>query len=39
MNTPIGDRLFQNTPRRVAKFRENYPRDVEKLMDEKDINN
>jgi len=23
MNTPIGDKLFQDIPRRVAKFREN----------------
>jgi len=30
MNTNIGDKIFQNTPRRVAKFRENRPRDVEK---------
>jgi len=26
---PIGDRVFQDTPRRVAKFRESRPRDVE----------
>jgi len=30
LNTPIGDRLFQDIPRRVAKFRENQPRDVNK---------
>ena len=35
MNTPIGDKLFQNTSRRVAKFRENRPRDVEKSVDGK----
>ena len=35
MNTPIGDKLFQNIPRRVAKFRENRPRDVEKSVDGK----
>ena len=29
MNTPIGDKLFQDIPRRVAKFRENQPKDVE----------
>jgi len=32
MNTHIGDKIFQNTPRRVAKFRENRPRDVEKSV-------
>jgi len=32
MNTHIGDRIFQYTPRRVAKFRENWPRDVEKSV-------
>jgi len=26
MNTSIGDRLLQDIPRRVAKFRENGPR-------------
>jgi len=31
MNTSIGDKLFQEVPRRVAKFRENRPRD-EKLF-------
>ena len=30
MNTHIGDKIFQDTLRRVAKFRENRPRDVEK---------
>jgi len=32
MNTPIGDKLFQGIPRRVAKFREYRPRDVEKSV-------
>jgi len=32
MNTHIGDKIFQNTPRRVAKFRKNRPRDVEKSV-------
>jgi len=37
MNTHIGDKIFQNTPRRVAKFHENQPRDIEKSVDgEKD---
>jgi len=35
MNTSIGDRLFQDIPRRVAKFREDRPRDVEKSVDGK----
>jgi len=35
MNTPRGDSLFQIIPRRVAKFRENRPRDVEKSVDGK----
>ena len=35
MNTRIGDKLFQDIPRRVAKFRENRPRDVEKSVDGK----
>jgi len=30
MSTPTGDSLFENIPRRVATFRENRPRDVEK---------
>jgi len=34
MNTPIGDKLFQDILRRMAKFRENRPRDVKKLVDE-----
>ena len=34
-NTPIGDKLFQHIPRRVVKFRENRPRDVENLVDGK----
>ena len=37
MNTPIGDKLFQDIPRRVAKFRENRPKDVENLVDGKKI--
>jgi len=32
MITHIGDKIFQDTPRRVAKFRENRPRDVEKSV-------
>jgi len=32
MNTHIGDKIFQDTSRRVAKFRENRPRDVEKSV-------
>jgi len=35
MNTPTGRKLFQNIPRRVAKSRENRPRDVEKSVDGK----
>jgi len=35
MNTPIGDKLFQDIPRCVANFRENRPRDVENLVDGK----
>jgi len=35
MNTLIGDKLFQDIPRRLAKFRENRPRDVEKSVDGK----
>ena len=31
----IGDKLFQHIPRRVVKFRENRPRDVENLVDGK----
>jgi len=32
MNTHMGDKIFQDTPRRVVKFRENRPRDVEKSV-------
>jgi len=32
MNTHIGDKIFQETPRRVAKFCKNRPRDVEKSV-------
>jgi len=32
MNTHIRDRIFHDTPRRVAKFSENRPRDVEKSV-------
>jgi len=39
MNTPIGDKLFQDIPRRVAKFRENRPRDDEESVDGKKIKN
>jgi len=35
MNTPIRDKLFQDIPRSVAKFRENRPSDVEKSVDRK----
>ena len=35
MNTPVGDKLFKDIPLRVAKFRENRPRDVEKSVDGK----
>jgi len=35
MNTDIGDKLFQDIQRRVAKFLENRPRDVEKSVDGK----
>jgi len=35
MNTPIEDKLFQDISHRVAKFRENRPRDVEKSVDGK----
>jgi len=37
MNTHIGDKLFQDIPRRVAKFRENWPRDVKKSVDGKNL--
>ena len=33
--TPIGDKLFQHIPPRVATFRENRPRDVENLVEGK----
>jgi len=32
MNTHMRDKIFQDTPRLVAKFRENRPRDVEKSV-------
>ena len=35
MNTRIGNKLFQDILRRVAKFRENRPRDVDNLVDGK----
>ena len=35
MNTPIGDKLFQDIPRGVANFDQNEPRDVENLLDGK----
>ena len=35
MNSSIGDRLFEDIPRRVAKFCENWPRHVENLVDGK----
>jgi len=38
MNTPIGDKLFQNIPSRMAKFRDNRPRDIEKSVDGKKLN-
>ena len=37
MNTPIGDRLFQDIPHPVAKFRENRHRDVEKSVNGKKV--
>jgi len=39
MNTHIGDKIFQNTPHHVAKFSENWPRDVEKSVVGKKENN
>jgi len=39
MNTPIGDKLFQDIPHRVARFRKNRPRDIEKSVDEKILKN
>jgi len=38
MNSPIGDILFRDIPRCVAKFRENRSRDVEKSVERKRIN-
>ena len=38
MNTPIGDKLFQDIPRRVANFDQNRPSDVENLVYGKKIN-
>jgi len=35
MNIPVGDKLFQNIPRRVEQFRENRPRNDEKSVDGK----
>jgi len=35
MKTPVGDKLFQDIPHCVAKFRKNRPRDVEKSVDGK----
>jgi len=35
MNTPVGDRPFQDIPRRVAKFCASRPRDVDKSVDRK----
>jgi len=35
MNTPIGGRLFQDIPRRVANFRKNRTRNVEKSVEGK----
>jgi len=35
MNTSIGDRLFQDIPHCVTKFRENWPRDIGKSVAEK----
>jgi len=39
MHTPIGDRLSQDIPHRVATFRRNRPRDIEKSVDEKNFKN
>jgi len=36
MNTRIGDKIFQNIPRRVAKFRENRPGTSKNLWWEKE---
>jgi len=32
MNTHVGDKIFADTQRRVAKFRENRPKEVEKFV-------
>jgi len=37
MNAPIGDKLFQHIPRRMANFRKNQLRDVENLADGRKI--
>jgi len=37
MNTHIGDKMFQDIPRRVAKFLEYWPKDVEKSVVGKDF--
>jgi len=37
MNTPVGDKLFQDIPHRVAKFHENRLWDDEKSVDGKEI--
>jgi len=36
MNTHIGDRIFQDTPRRVAQFRDNRPRMSKNLVGKED---
>ena len=38
MNTPVGDKLFQDIWRCAAKFRENRPRDVQKNGGRKKLN-
>ena len=37
MNTPIGYKLFQDIPRRVAKFREKLAQNIEKSVDGKNF--
>jgi len=37
MNTHIGDKIYQNTPSRVAKFRKNRPGTSKNLWWEKQI--
>jgi len=37
MNTPMRDKLFQDIPHHVAKFRENWLRNVEKSVDGKKL--